>query len=58
MGIHLLALPFVVCDCEVVPTIPFALWLWSFGNTIGVREKMGMVLILPHVIKGPFGNEK
>jgi hypothetical protein len=54
----LLALPFVTGDHIVGPAVPLALWLWSFSNTIEVREKMGMIVILPHVVKAPFDNEK
>jgi hypothetical protein len=39
-------------------TVSLALFLWSFGNTVRVREKICIVAILADVANESFGNRK
>jgi hypothetical protein len=38
--------------------VPLALCLWSFDNIVRFREKMGTIVIFPHIAVIPFGNRK
>jgi hypothetical protein len=49
-------LPFVTGVTEYLKAISLALHLWYFGNTVEIREKIGIATILSHVTNVPSDN--